>query len=372
VSAAPSRLLAGLDARIATAPPGFDRDVLVAERACYRARQGKTAEALQAATALRERYAGLSNTAISVWVNLVEGLASYYDDLGDLARDKLQRAHAMSASRPTDRLHLLCAVWLAHVDYAQHDPDAMARRLRHALAFAGPDDHAVRARGSLVVAQALHLGSGVDRAEPWYAAVRHHALAEGDDLTIRALMRNRADLQLARFGEAVFATEISAEVAQAFRQYESGDAYARLIGESSQAGLGPLEQAQVLCARRDAAAALALFDAHIGVATRGGLARMAAPLRADQAWCRVQLGHFDQARIDARAALDGLLEKTHVDDLAATHSRLAQVHAHLGEHGVAAEHAALAARHWQEFRQLQERMAAAVQGIPAPGSRSPA
>ena len=164
MSGAPSRLLAGLDSQIAASRIPFDADCLRAERACYRARQGRIDEARQTAAQLRERYAVRPVARVTAWVNLVEGLCSHFDDLGANARDKLARAHALSAMRRGSRLHLLCAAWLAHVDYTNHQPAAMSLHVREALEFAAVDDHTVRSRACMVVAQALHLGTGLDLA----------------------------------------------------------------------------------------------------------------------------------------------------------------------------------------------------------------
>lgn len=362
----PSRLLVRLDSQIAAATLAFDADCLIAERACYRARQGRIEEALQVATTLRERYLHRPNAVISTWTNLVEGLCSHFDDMGEMARDKFRRAHAMSAAPPVSHLHLLCAAWLAHVDYTHHDAVAMAQHAREALQFAAPDDHAVRSRASLVVAQVLHLGSGLDRAEPWYGVAHRHALAEGDDLTIAALIHNRAGLQLSRLGEAALQMNGSAAVAQALSELASSQSYDRLIGAASQSTIAPLIQAQILCLRGDAAAALSLFESHIGSAADGGLARMAAPILADQAWCRAQLGQTDAARADAQAALASLVAKTHVDDRAATHSRVAEVLRALGDGTAADHHAGLAAEHWQAFERLKEQMAGELDGLQPP------
>jgi hypothetical protein len=242
----------------------------------------------------------------------------------------------------------------------------MARHAREALQFAEPDDHAVRSRASLVVAQGLHLGSGLERATPWYAEAHRHAVAEGDDVTISAVMHDRAGLELTRLGEAGLRADGSPAVALALGGLESSRSYDRMIGAASVPTVAPLMLAQILCIRGDAAGALALFEAHLGSAVEGGLARMAAPIVADQAWCRMRVGQFDAARGDAAAAVASLSAKTHLDDRAATHSRVADVHRCLGDGEAAAHHDSLAAEYWQGFERLKQQMAAALDGLEAP------
>ena len=366
MTGAASRLLVALDAQIASSRIPYEADGLRAERACYRARQGRIDEAMQTAATLRERYAARPNAVITAWVNLVEGLCCHFDDLGVGARDKLARAHALSGWQPASRLHLLCAAWLAHVDYTHHHTAAMSQHVREALQFAAADDHTVRARACMVVAQALHLGSGLPLATPWYAASHRHALAQGDDLTIAALIHNRGWLQLTRLGEAALTDDGSDAVRSAFEGILSSQSYDRMIGAASIATITPLLQAQILCARGQAGEALLLFDSST-LATDDSRAksRLASTMLADQAWCHVKLGHLEAARIDALAAESSLVAATHVDDRAATHSRIAQVFRALGDAAAADVHASLASRHWQSFRQVQADMVTALEGLDA-------
>ena len=365
MSGAPSRLLAGLDSQIAASRIPFDADCLRAERACYRARQGRIDEARQTAAQLRERYAVRPVASVTAWVNLVEGLCSHFDDLGANARDKLARAHALSAMRRGSRLHLLCAAWLAHVDYTNHQPAAMSLHVREALEFAAVDDHTVRSRACMVVAQALHLGTGLDLATPWYAASHRHAIAEGDDLTISALIHNRGWLQLTRLGEGALSDDGSETVRNAFAGISSSRSYDRLIGTASIAIIAPLAEAQILCSKGLANDALALFEAH-GLGQARAEYRLASTMLADQAWCRMKVGQTEAARTDAIAAERSLLPATHVDDRAATHTRLADVYASLGDREVADLHATAAARYWGEFEQLKSEMVAVLDGLAPP------
>ena len=111
MTGAASRLLVALDAQIASSRIPYEADGLRAERACYRARQGRIDEAMQTAATLRERYAARPNAVITAWVNLVEGLCCHFDDLGVGARDKLARAHALSAWQPESFSTMSCVKW---------------------------------------------------------------------------------------------------------------------------------------------------------------------------------------------------------------------------------------------------------------------
>jgi hypothetical protein len=80
------------------------------------------------------------------------------------------------------------------------------------------------------------------------------------------------------------------------------------------------------------------------------MARREAPLRADMAWCRHQLGFGDEARTIARDADAALLGAVDVDDRALAHARLARVFDALGLHAAAAQHRGQAQVQWQQWQ----------------------
>jgi hypothetical protein len=113
-----SRLLQRLNAAVASAPDQFAQDCACAERACYFARQGDFAEASRTITGLRKRYEPRPDAAMSAWLNLAEGLLSYFSELGSNAYDKVLRAHALSDAAGFVRLNALAAAWLAQMSFS--------------------------------------------------------------------------------------------------------------------------------------------------------------------------------------------------------------------------------------------------------------
>src|SRR5882757_1112167 len=135
-----SRLLQRLNTGIGSARSVHDADCLRAQRAAYRARIGAFAQADADMATLRGRYEGKPRAAISAWLHLAEGLRSHYTDLGHAARDKIQRAHALSTSAGLTSIQSLCAAWLAHLAYLRMDTAAIARHAGEALQLAAPED----------------------------------------------------------------------------------------------------------------------------------------------------------------------------------------------------------------------------------------
>ncbi len=350
-----SRLLERLDAQIARDPESLDASCARAERACYLARQGHIDAAGIELDALRLRYESRTHPAISVWLSLADGLVSHFTNMGGLARDKMRRAHALSAASRLMPLHALSAAWLAHMDDTRMDVDSMARHLSQALLLAHADHHAARSRGNLVAAQALHLAGRLDLAMPWYQRARAHANAEGDDATISAIMFNMASIRASNLRQVALTGQGNAmEGIYALMSADATSSFDVRIGASSAMPLMPLLRAQILSLQADAAGALAAYEAHLDGAH--GLSRMHCANLAEQAWCRSQMGQHDAARADALAAEASVGSDTQLDDRAATHSRCAQVFAALGDTAQAQRHSELAAPLWNDYRALQQRV----------------
>ncbi len=342
-----SRLLTRIEAAIAAANHPVKADCLRAERAGYLARLGRRDEARQVLSSLHMQYASHPNAAMSAWLALADGLLGYFGDMSDMARDKMRRAHALSGAARDMPLHALSAAWLALTDFMQHDFDAMGRHLTDALRFAEPDHHAAQTRAAMLAGQVYHFACRFDLAQPWYAKARQHATADGDEATLAAVIHNMAWMHANQSRQALLCGNADGVATrQAALGAESSFNFDTLLGLSSLDSLVPILRAQVLALQGEWAAALALFDAHVADAMVQGLGRMQANLRAEMAWCRLQLGQPAAARDDARLALQGLEDECDIDDRAAAHSRLAMICEALSDSEAAQRHTDQAAADW--------------------------
>jgi hypothetical protein len=249
--------------------------------------------------------------------------------------------------------------WLAHMDYVDHDLEAMAQHVGEAFAIAEPDHHAALARACLVVAQAYHFGGRFDAAQPWYARARQHATAEGDEAMLSAVMHNMAGLLANASRQAVMRGPDDPEVTRrAMLGVESTGNFDALVGTASLDALVPLLRAHVYSLQGRWADAVRLYECHFSDGLLQGLDRMRSFMGADLAWCRLQLGQTEQAQKDALAAEVAVSHDRDVDDRAAAHSRLAQVFTQLGQADVAARHGAQAAMDWRAHERDQVRAVA--------------
>jgi len=261
----------------------------------------------------------------------------------------------------------ISAAWLAHSDYACGDLPNIARHAAEALQEAAADDHPTRARASLVVAQSYHWGGRLDLAQPWYERARRHALTDGDESTVSALMANRSWIagNQARIRSIFGLAHAGADDCQARHALmgaESSTNFDTYVQKHSLRSIARIMRAQLLLVAGSCSEALTQFEMYLPDAMKDGMAYMNPVLYADIAWCKYQLGRRDAALADARIAEASFGPDCEEEDRASAHGRLAQVFEALGLDKDAKVHAELAA---SDLKILRERQAHIVQLLDA-------
>ena len=362
-----SRLLTSLEDAIKKAANPIEAQCLRAERAALLARQGQLERAQGVIDELHSQLAWQPhNNLVRGWVALAEGLHGYYSIIGVGGREQVELAYklAQDSGLAGVRLRATTAAWLANLAFGDDDAARMVALVREALDTAAAEHRGARARATLVAGFAYHFGGQGARAQPWYDASRRHAIADGDEAHLSALMHNQAWMRGAQarmvllFDEPSPAQGDPRAVNQALMGAESIGHYDAGIGTASLGSLVPMLRAQVLTAQGRWAEAIDLFAANFDSALNEGLRRIAACLLADRAWCAWHEGQADKARALAGAAEQALAEPIDTDDRAMALARLAQVRDVLGERGVAAQHREESQRlHAQHIAQQQRTVA---------------
>ncbi len=359
-----SRLLTRLDAAIVSAANPIEAKCLRAERAGLLARQGQLEAAKTVIDELDAQLAWQPNTPLRAWLALAEGLHGHYSALGRGAQASIEQAYMLAQGLGAlKRLHALAAAWLANMAFADDDMPRMAALVREALDTCLPEHHAARARAALVAAYAYHFAADNGRAQPWYEASRRHAIAEGDETHLSALMHNQAWMRASQArlallfnasdaGDGAHANAVSHALmgAESIGHYDAG------VGTASLGSLVPMLRAQVLTAQGRWAEALALFDSHFDAALSDGLTRLAPCLLADRAWCEWHNGNARKAQALVAAAAQALVQPCDTDDRAMANARLAQVCAALGNVAVAQGHREAAQAHHAAHLEQQQRI----------------
>jgi hypothetical protein len=366
-------MLARLRQRLESAIPRATSRVVAGrlrgELAGLLARHGELDRARDEIAKLRAEFRFEPDAGVTAWVSLAEGLLDYYEDLDTGCRDRLQRAYSLASAAQMRPLQALSTAWLALLDYVQHDVDSMAQRLRHAFDLSTPDDHGVRARAGLVAAQGYHWSGHMERAQPWYDSARQHALADGDEAMMSAVLYNRYAIQmnLQREAEAQRVVDVGTQptaetlaklASDALRGAESTERFDQMVGATSLHVLHPLMRAQLLTIQGQFDEARGLFAQHYEVGLQQGMKSKAALLLADRAWCEVRCGEVGKGLGLAHEAEAGLAALGDADDDAAARCRLVQVYEACGsadDKDRAIELREVAARHWRAHISQQSR-----------------
>ena len=362
-----SRLLARLEADIRKTHHPIDHACLRAERASQLARLGQYDAARDEIASLHAGFDRQPNAAISAWLCLAEGCLTYYTSLSSAARDRFQRAHALSAAAQLTRIQALSAAWLAHMDYAALDVEAMAQHVRQALLLAEPSQLSAVARVCLVVGVAYHFAERLDLAQAWYTRARACASIEGDEATLSALVCNIAwHHGNHAIQAAVFGGDATAHARHALIGADSTDNIGEWIGITSLNALVPMLRAIVLSVQGEHLRSLELYEVHWADAKRQGMGRMAANFLADMAWCRWATGDRARSLEDAGLAATTIDPSMHTDDQAVAHGRVAQVYRAAGDVASALQHEGQARDCWRRHQQLQARIVDLFTDLPLP------
>lgn len=346
-----SRLVRSLRERAAAATDPVQAAVFEAQIAICHAPQGEFDEAEAIVRRIRERFGGERPSAEALaWASLAEAVTRFYQHPGPQAADRLLRAQALGRMLPPTELQPLCAAWLAHVEFNANRMERMVGHAGEALRLAQPDHHSALARVSLVVADAYHFAGRFDLAKGWYAAVHSHAVAEGDDAMLSALMHNRATLRtnLVRLASA-FGRDIAMDVKSAQMDTESTQNFDVAIGTRSLSTLLPLVQAQLFMVGGRYQDAIRLFGISLDENRSDNLPRREACFYAERGWCHLRLGQTEAALADANAAASRIALVTDSDDLAVAHARIAEIFSARGESERCAEHRAAALHYLEQY-----------------------
>jgi hypothetical protein len=85
----------------------------------------------------------------------------------------------------------LTSAWKAHLEFEGSQFDAMVRSIRVGMQYAEPDDHDSQVRLAMVLANAFLVSGDRANSQVWFTKARGHAVKNGDQASIEALLYNR-------------------------------------------------------------------------------------------------------------------------------------------------------------------------------------
>jgi tetratricopeptide (TPR) repeat protein len=242
-----SQLLQRLERELRSSQPGSIRHAeLTAQRAGYLARVGRFDEAKQAVAELRKVFGDGHSGPVTVWIMLAETLILYYESLQPGAMDRVKRAQFLSQLMQDRPLIALTSAWKANVEFETSRFDDMFASLSAVRAHLQPTDHAAGARFSMVLLNLFMNCGEFEAAQKWFMRCREHALSEGDQATIEAMLYNRAAYRMAWLrAQSCFGKLGDAEITQTQLELSSSRNYHDIVQVKGLADLLDLCEARV-------------------------------------------------------------------------------------------------------------------------------
>lgn len=310
-----SKLLDELEKRIAVEPDDYLRAELSAKKAAYLARTGCFDEARGEISNIRSQFGDGRSGRVTVLIMLAEGLLHHFESLGPGALDRLMRAQVLAQAGRDLELIALTSAWKAFFEFERSEFEAAARSIGLATTSALDEDHPSRSRIAAVLFTAYALCGDVANSQKQFLRGRDHALKEGDQAGLDALLHNKAVFGTARLrAQSCFdsadvgligflRTEIkSAKNLQQFARIKSLAAYIDLADARLATVEGRYEyalaQLEVLQGRGPFPKGH--FDAELAL--------------VEQAFCLGRLGRLDEALTRAGPALESEFSEVDVDD----------------------------------------------------------
>ena len=191
-----SQLLARLQNQRASAVDPLERAELTARIAANFARLGKFDESKTLIAELRSVYGDGRSGRITVWIMLAEGLIYLYQDISPLALDKITRAQVLGLAMGYSTVVALASAWKAHIEFEGSNFEAMTSSLTIAQANVSADEHDAHTRIAMVISNSFMLCGDERASYRWFMTGREHALKNGDQASVEALLYNRATMAL--------------------------------------------------------------------------------------------------------------------------------------------------------------------------------
>ncbi len=352
-----SRYLHRLEEKISASTDRFSHRCLLAERAAYQARLGDIDSARNDLATIRSDNDSEPHVRVSILINIADGLCHYYEDMSPMASDRYQRARALAVASSQTDLQARVDSYIALLAYGEHRFEQMFTHLDDATRLVSLADRETFCRICMIFGQTLHLANRFDLARKWYQKARYLANDVADDASMSAILHNIASIWFVNLRNSQLGgIETGDKSEVAWVAADSTKNYDKIIGSTGLGILTPLMKAQMLSLSCKYEEALLIYRSAVPRLTLKSLGGWQSWIISDMALCNLRLGHIEDAKTDFSRSLETLSEYHHLDDRAATFTRLSEGMAILGKTELATHYRKLADQAWASFVALQNEM----------------
>jgi tetratricopeptide (TPR) repeat protein len=181
-----------LEERIRTELDPYRHAELRAKRAAYLARTGDFTAARKEIFEVRQAFGDGRSGRVTILLMVSEALVMQYGELSTGALDRIARALLLSQAMKDRELIALTSAWMGFLRFERSDFDLAIRSVDEAIENAAESDHAARSRSAVVLLNAFAFCGDRASSLHWFQKGRGHALAEGDQAGIDALLHSKA------------------------------------------------------------------------------------------------------------------------------------------------------------------------------------
>lgn len=334
---------------------GVESARLRAELAMHLCRYGDDVRA--ELTALRQVNLISGDPLLSIWIHITEGVQGIIGGDSEFAISEWARAKAVALATGADREVSVVEAWLAYYSYTCNELVDVVDRAALVLGAKEKADPLAVARVQMLVGQVLHYCGCYAKARPWYEMTRDAAIRSGDQTLISALSFNIASNHVCNWRHALIrGVENSTSFDLLRIMTESVKSYDELANIRSLRSYELTLMASVDLFKGNYREAYEMFERAAGMMASEGLERMSSLYLSEMSLCAASLGEYHSARSLMSLAQAAVSEKVHLDDRAATHSRLAEVSRLIGEQDIYDELVKLAKTDWERHESFQRRV----------------
>lgn len=299
-----SQLLRRIEERLLTESDSYVLSELRAKRASYLARLGRFQEAKDAISDVRQVFGDGRSGRVTALLMLAEALTMYYERLATGASDRVARALLLGQAMKDREIISLASAWKAFLDFEDSKFESSIRSVKTSLDHAEESNHAAWTRNCIVLALGFSLCGDSLSGQHWFLKGRHHAIEEGDQVSLDALLHNKAV-----FGAAWLRVQgckgerVSQQIARARLELSSTRNLQNLAGVSAHGSYIDLADARLLMLEQDFLKALDALDrvAVSGPFPSGHFNN--SLLALERAYCFASLGQPERA-LEAMAVYD--------------------------------------------------------------------
>ena len=310
-----SLFLVRIDERLLVEADPVIRGELVARQAGYLARLGRFNDSRAKIADLRLVFGDGRSGRVTAFIMIAEALVLHYEKLGSGASDRIARAQLLGEAMKDCEVVALASAWRAHLHFENSEFELAVRAIRLTFQNANTNDHGARVRCAVVLFNAFAICGMRRQSQYWFMDGRDHALKDGDQASIDALLHSRAAFGVAwlraqsckGIEDAVAMTLVRAEVASA----RNLQALTRVAAHPTYIDLCDA-RLKIMEGHFQSAKNLLMQIRNAGPFPGGHFSQRLVELEI--AYCESKINRSDASLVGLAALLPGELESLDIDD----------------------------------------------------------